>query len=177
MFNIRVGDIFEGCENGYIMHGCNAQGVMGSGVARIIRNKYPKAYERYAEQRPNYILGEVIPVKVADDLTIINAITQDLYGTDKRHADYDAIRQAMKGAKHLVTTDQFSTTRELHMPFIGAGLAGGDPATILAIMYEELAGAEFESTLWVFDNTLIENVDLRPFFTNNVINLSDYKDL
>ena len=176
MFNIQRGDLFT-VENGYIMHGCNAQGVMGSGVARIIRNKYPEAYERYAEQRPNYILGEVIPVKVGDDLTVINAITQDFYGTDRRHADYDAIRQAMKGATHLVTTDQFSTTRELHMPFIGAGLAGGEPEVILQIMYDELAGQDFDSTLWIYDDMVIENIDLGPSKKSNVVYLKDYKDL
>jgi len=176
MFTIQKGDLFS-VESGYIMHGCNAQGVMGSGVARIIRNKYPEAYERYAAQRPYYILGEVIPVKVADDLTIINAITQNLYGTDKRHADYDAIRQAMKGAIHLINTNQFSTTRELHMPFIGAGLAGGDPAAILEIMHYELSGQDFDSTLWIYDDMLIENISLVPSYKDNVVYLKDYKDL
>lgn len=132
------------------MHGCNAQGVMGSGVAKIIKDMYPKAFEVYASQHPYYILGEVIPVQVTDELTIINAITQEWFGTDKRHADYDAIRQAMKGAQHVMNSKVYDGPRELHMPFIGAGLAGGDPDTILAIMEEELGEADFDSTLWIY---------------------------
>ena len=39
-FNVEVGDLFAEVKDGYIMHGCNAQGVMGSGVANIVRLKY-----------------------------------------------------------------------------------------------------------------------------------------
>ena len=127
----KYGDMFDE-PKGYIMHGCNAQGVMGSGVANIIRQRYHEAYKVYALQFPNYIMGEVIPVKVADDLVIINAITQDDYGTHKIQADYDAIRQAMRGAVHVVSSGWDGVPQELHMPFIGAGLAGGDPDTIVA---------------------------------------------
>lgn len=151
-FRVRYGDMFAEVEAGFIMHGCNAQGVMGSGVARIIKERYRKAYEVYAAQAPHYILGEVIPVQVTDELIIINAITQNLFGVNQVHADYDAIRQAMKGAKHVVTSNIFNGPQELHMPFIGAGLAGGDPDTIVAIMGEELTSAPFEATLWLYDD-------------------------
>ena len=155
MFNIRVGDIFEEVTEGYIMHGCNAQGVMGSGVANIVRLKYHKAYEVYALQYPHYILGEVIPVKVTDDLVIINAITQDDYGTHKVQADYAAIEQACRGAKHLAAFGMVES-REVHFPFIGAGLAGGDEHTILTILEQQFyEGADDENpdkingTLWL----------------------------
>ena len=146
----KYGDMFDE-PKGYIMHGCNAQGVMGSGVANIIRQRYHEAYKVYALQFPNYIMGEVIPVRVADDLVIINAITQDDYGTHKIQADYDAIRQAMRGAVHVVSSGWDGVPQELHMPFIGAGLAGGDPDTIVAIMQEELADASVDATLWLYD--------------------------
>ena len=147
---IKFGDMFAEPE-GFIMHGCNAQGVMGSGVANIVRQRYHEAYRVYALQYPNYIMGEVIPVQVEDDLVIINAITQDDYGTQKVQADYGAIRQAMKGAVHVVNSGVHLAPKVLHMPFIGAGLAGGDPATIYQIMQEELADADVEAYLWVYD--------------------------
>lgn len=150
-FKIKQGDMFAD-PKGYIMHGCNAQGVMGSGVANIIRQRYHEAYKVYALQYPNYIMGEVIPVQVMHNLAIINAITQDDYGTHKIQADYDAIRQAMKGAVHVVSSNTYlGVPQELHMPFIGAGLAGGDPDTIVAIMREELEDAYIHATLWVYD--------------------------
>ena len=49
----RKGDLFQ-TEIKTIVHGCNAQGVMGSGVAKIIRDKYPKAYDRYVAEYKIY---------------------------------------------------------------------------------------------------------------------------
>ena len=36
-----------------IVHGCNAQGVMGAGVAKAIRTKYPEAYSNYFYMNKN----------------------------------------------------------------------------------------------------------------------------
>ena len=44
----KVGDITEAPEV-VIVHGCNTQGAMGSGVAKAIRRKYPWAYEAYID--------------------------------------------------------------------------------------------------------------------------------
>ena len=155
MFNIKVGDMFEEVTEGYIMHGCNAQGVMGSGVAAIVRDRYSEEFKVYALQHPHYILGEVIPVKVTDDLVIINAITQDQFGTHKVQADYAAIEQACRGAKH-VAASKMVASKEVHFPFIGAGLAGGDEHMILTILEQQFhEGSDDENpdgingTLWL----------------------------
>ena len=153
-FNIKVGNVFD-IEHGHIMHGCNAQGVMGSGVARIVRDDYPVAYEAYLNQQPNYILGEVIPAIVDTNKTIINAITQEHYGTDKPQVDYDAVQQACRGAKHLAASGIIAS-RDIHFPFIGAGLAGGDEHTLLTIFDNEFSNTQdsanpenLDGTLWL----------------------------
>lgn len=132
MFTVKKGNLFENVERGFIMHGCNAQGVMGSGVAKIIRDKYPIAYEKYAEQAPHYILGEVIPVIVEPNLVIVNAITQEFYGTDRVQVDYDAVEQACRAVKHLANSGIIESN-DIYFPFIGAGLAGGDKEILLNI--------------------------------------------
>lgn len=158
-FEVKIGDIFGNVKHGFIMHGCNAQGVMGSGVANIVRLEYHKAYEVYALQYPNYILGEVIPVEVADNLVIVNAITQDDYGTHKVQVDYDAVEQACRGVKHLANSGMIEST-DIHFPFIGAGLAGGDQVKLLEIFERQFAPSWFEgsenpedndATLWVLE--------------------------
>ena len=150
-FKIINGDLFANVDRGLIVHGCNAQGVMGSGVAAIVRGRWPEAYDRYIAQNPHYILGEVIPVKVTDRLIVVNAITQEFFGTDKRHADYDAIRQAMKGTLHLAGFfEPIIGCSDIHMPLIGGGLAGGDKDIIIAIMKEELTDASISATLWLY---------------------------
>lgn len=118
--------------DGVVMHGCNAHGVMGSGVAKAIRAKWPLAYERYHafckgyEDSPD-LLGKVLMVNVTPDngainsLFVANAITQLNYGKDgKVYASIDAIADA------LATTVSFAAVLELplFMPPIGCGLGG-----------------------------------------------------
>lgn len=133
--NYIKGDLLSTTE-GIIVHGCNAQGVMGSGAALAVRRKYPKAYERYKEeiQRGFLGLGDVQLVEVKQNLFIANAITQEFYGRDKKlYVSYGAIREcfttvfeAARGTKVLCVS----------IPKIGAGLGGGDWEVILGIITE-----------------------------------------
>jgi O-acetyl-ADP-ribose deacetylase (regulator of RNase III) len=128
------GDLFKTDEH-VIVHGCNARGVMGSGVAAIVKEKYPEAYKRYRQFYEDFDLelGSIIPVNSNGKL-IINAITQDRYGTAKRHADYQAISIAISKVDYLLKT---SNIQSFAMPMIGAGLAGGDWKVISAIVESE----------------------------------------
>lgn len=127
------GDLFM-TDATHILHGCNAQGVMGSGIARIIRDTYPYAYKCYTErhQIQPWKLGEIQVVQCRDRI-IINAITQQFYGKDGiRYVSYDAVANAMKN----VEENLYGIT--LAMPMIGAGLGGGDWKVIEAIIESEL---------------------------------------
>lgn len=129
-----------------IVHGCNAQGVMGSGVARIIREKYPKAYDRYRkqyEQFNNLVLGHVIAVPCGDRIAdpenfkiIVNAITQEYFGADgKRYVSYDAVAESFEKINRF--SEVYGIT-EVALPQIGAGLGGGDWNVIEKIIESEL---------------------------------------
>ena len=128
MIKYTQGDLLKATEP-MIVHGCNAQGVMGKGVAKLIRNKWPRAYEEYrkaydaAGLRP----GEVIFADVGGKI-IANAITQDDYRRDPDeptvHADYDAIGFCF--ADIASRCAHIYNFKEIAIPKIGAGLAGGD---------------------------------------------------
>lgn len=128
------GDLFKTDEH-VIVHGCNARGVMGSGVAAIVKQNYPEAYKRYKEIYVDFglDLGSIIPVDSNGKL-IINAITQDRYGTAKRYVDYEAVALAIKKVDQLVKAIGIQS---FAMPMIGAGLAGGDWKVISAIVESE----------------------------------------
>lgn len=85
---------------GIIGHGVNCQGVMGSGVALAIRNKFPKAYEEYKTLCDNTVdkrdlLGTVQLVQINADLYIANMFTQFTFGGDgKKYASLQAVRDA-----------------------------------------------------------------------------------
>lgn len=127
----KRGDLLEAPET-YILHGCNAQGVMGSGVAKLIKEKYPSAYLAYkaSEKFNGMRLGVVTYVEQDDGKVIFNGITQQYYGKDgKRYVDYDAVRdvvQAVNWYMYQNHPNALTGTLGVAMPKIGAGLGGGD---------------------------------------------------
>ena len=150
MFAMINDDLFANVKDGYIVHGCNAQGVMGSGFAKIIRDKYPVAYQTYMNQaKTGYILGEIIPAIVEPNLVIVNAITQEFYGTDRVHVDYDAVTQAMKGVRHLAESGMIDST-DVHFPLIGGGLAGGDQFRLVELFGDAWGDCDINATLWLY---------------------------
>lgn len=136
MIEYRKGDLLD-VTSGVIAHGVNCQGVMGSGVAKAIREKYPKAYISYRKmcyaQEDSYkLLGEVLYVEVAKNLAIANCFTQDFYGTNKRHVNYEAVAKCFSELH-----DQVAGFDQLNIPKIGAGLGGGDWNVIESIIKSE----------------------------------------
>lgn len=129
----KKGDLFE-CEESIIAHGCNAKGVMGSGVAKIVREKFPNAYELYVREHKLYglQLGEVYGFDGGGDgeyKHILNCITQQSYGHGVQ-VSYSAIASCMLriNYKHKGAS--------IAMPKIGAGLGGGDWNRISQIIEE-----------------------------------------
>lgn len=141
-------------QEGIIVHGCNAQGVMGSGVAAGVRAQYPGAYDAYRQAYDTakkeglecLQLGRVVWFTVSKDpkLAIANAITQKFYGRDPkvRYVDYEAIEQAFARIAKVAREHQL----EVHYPLIGAGLANGDWGVISKIINQQLEGVSH--TLW-----------------------------
>lgn len=108
MIEYRKGDLMA-VTSGIIAHGCNAQGVMGSGVAALVKAKYPAAFEQYVADLEMMAKDEsykiVSPLGYVsfwsptdlsdltpDRLLIANCITQNLFGRDgSKFMSYDAI--------------------------------------------------------------------------------------
>lgn len=127
----QKGDLLS-VESGIIAHGCNCQGVMGSGVAKLIKDRYPSAYRvyKYQEQTSGLKLGTVQIVNVRDMLYVANLMTQEFYGRDgKQYVSYDAI--------DICFDKLFARIGELklvNIPKIGSGLGGGDWEVISRII-------------------------------------------
>lgn len=138
----KQGDLLN-CEENVIVHGCNSMGVMGSGVAALIRAKFPEAYREYKHCEKVYglLLGSIQLVPTEDDKVIINAITQESYGRDNSvvYCDYEAIRKAFMSINYHVTALNLGS---IAMPKIGAGLANGDWDIISSIIEEECVSVQ-----------------------------------
>ena len=106
-----------------IVHGCNCFNTMGSGIAKQIKRRYPKAYtvDQATRKGDRGKLGRFSQAIIDDhDVIIVNAYTQYRYGRDKVHVDYDALKTVIS----RICVDIREGT--IAMPKIGCGLAGGD---------------------------------------------------
>ena len=149
MLTIKYGDVFKELQEGDVfVHGVNSRGVMGSGVAKIVRDTWPKAYRTYKE---DVLLGKI---KLGEwnayrddtrDIAIANLITQEDFGRDKSkvYVDYGAVK---RGMLDIVEEATYCYNR-IVFPFIGGGLANGDRKILLDIFHEVFDNAEIEGVL------------------------------
>ena len=97
MIKIIDGDILQASED-IICHSCNCQGVMGGGVAKQIKEKYPDIYRQYKKlcdrTESKELLGSVQLIGCDDGKIIANLFGQYKYGTDKQQTDYKALEEA-----------------------------------------------------------------------------------
>lgn len=147
MIKYVKGDLFEtDCD--IIAHGCNCLGVMGSGVAKTVRDRYRKAYHAYVDKYDDegLKLGEVQFVLQNDGKYIANCMTQDRFmPRNQCHADYVAITTCMNKVKDFAKEKGLSVA----IPKIGAGLAGGDWNRIESIL--EHVFSNYDITVYYLD--------------------------
>lgn len=136
------GDLLTSDEK-LIAHGCNSKGVMGSGIAKSIREKYPIVYLKYHKWHEDFCvynendglpLGATQFVDVTDNLTVINCITQKDFGSNYvnyKFVSYDAIYAAFKRINSYMSDTGIN---EIGIPKIGAGFGGGDWEVISRII-------------------------------------------
>lgn len=110
-----------------IAHQVNCQGVMGAGLAKQIRNKYPQVYTKYHTACNTIsdlsLLGKVQVIST-DQYRVANLFGQRYYGHDKRYTDYDALTTALTKLRNYMSEHDLQT---LGLPYgLGCGLAGGD---------------------------------------------------
>ena len=121
-----------------IAQGVNCQGAMGSGVAKAIMTKYPDVRESYINFHKHILptlingtedlLGVVQPVQVEDGKTVYNLFTQDDYGYDgKLYLDIQALYDCFTNLIKM-------GVKEIAIPRIGCGLAGGDWESVKTII-------------------------------------------
>ena len=97
----KTGSLLD-AQTDVIAHQVNCQGVMGSGVAKQIREKWDNVYTAYKAEYDLFtdlnkpLLGNCQLVQVNDHQHIANLFGQDKYGYDgKRYTSYDGIYDAL----------------------------------------------------------------------------------
>lgn len=132
--------MFDFTEHVTLAHGVNCQGVMGSGVAKVMKNEYPEVffyYKDYCDRKfDSVLLSDIEKLKYLDsyrsdpllgvsqliyinhDLHIANLFTQRYYGKDGKV--YACIKSINNSLRNLCEQTIFPVV----IPKIGCGLGG-----------------------------------------------------
>ena len=139
----RKGDMFTTSLKA-IGHGVNCAGVMGAGIAKPIRAKYPNNYRNYRALCQNKGLNPGGLLTVTENgMTIFNMATQRQPGRDAR---YDAVfASGFKAANTALNMGLDS----IAIPMIGCGIGGleWDKVESILLCVEDIT-ENFEWEVW-----------------------------
>lgn len=117
----------------FIIHVTNAQLVMGSGVAKEIRDRIPAAYRVYME---NQVKGET--GTVTSDSGVFNMTAQKYYGYDgKRYLDYGALVECLFNVRaELAPLPTLRKVIKVGLPHhMGSDRAGSDWNIVMELVH------------------------------------------
>ena len=149
-----------------ICHQVNCQGAMNSGVAKAIRQKWPKVYTEY-KAKCDYeeatvndlcggcenpidwsecLLGDIQVVLVDENKAVINMFAQQYYGYDqKRYTSYDAFWYCLGRIKRIINPE-----KTLAFPARIGCVRGGANWNVILKMIEEVLG-DYNIEIWDYD--------------------------
>ena len=124
-------DLAEAGEFDIVVQGCNCFNTMGGGIAREIRERYPMAalVDNETESGDYRKLGNYTTAFTGKFL-IVNAYTQYHMSRGTDVFEYRAFELILQKLIHTYGNKQIG------LPYIGMGLAGGDKEIILDMIAE-----------------------------------------
>ena len=141
----------------YICHQVNCQGVMGSGIARQIRERWPwvfTSYHAYCNRYKNEgksPLGTIWGVAIDHDNRsqqwVVNMFSQETFGYyGGRFTSYDAFAKCLERMR-----DNLHKDKTIGFPKnIGCGLGGGNWNVISALI-EEILGETHDVYIYEYE--------------------------
>jgi O-acetyl-ADP-ribose deacetylase (regulator of RNase III) len=148
------GNLLDLAEQGnfnVIVHGANCFNTMGSGIAKEIRERYPRAYEvDCTTTAGDYNKLGNYTVMLGKQFNIVNAYTQ--YDFNRRGESEDVF-EYVSFAMILQKLAKKYPTCKFGFPYIGSGLAGGNKEIITSLLEDfalKLSETGGEATLVAF---------------------------
>ena len=150
-------DIFKSGAD-IICHQVNCQGVMGSGVAKQVRDKYPKVYEEYKKRcdiyAPKAMLGTAQFVSTMNEyntsfIGIFNLFGQEKFGYDGQcYTDYTALYKCFENVKESLNKAMVNDLKDKYtiaIPYLlGCYRAGGKWDVVYQIIKEIFENSKIE---------------------------------
>jgi hypothetical protein len=149
MIKHAKGDLFKFFEDGAcdtVAHCCNCKGVMGSGIALTIKDKYPGAYKSYKDHEyRNAVLklGTTSSAFVGENKLIVNLHAQSSYGYNAfRYVNYEALYESLIATRNEMIA---SNHKILGVPYkMACDRAGGDWRIVEAMLDAIFSDANLE---------------------------------
>ncbi|MBO5435325.1 macro domain-containing protein [bacterium] len=142
------GNIFNS-KAGIICHQCNCKGVMGSGIALTIKNKYPEVFEAYTKEYHAHKLqlGHVlfVPVQSEPNRIIANLCGQDAYGRSGRFTNYNALRTCLNKVRVFALKNNI---KSIAIPFNMSCCRAGGEWSVVYEMIEDILDKELCVEIW-----------------------------
>lgn len=149
MIVFKKGNIFN-AETRVIAHQVNCQGVMRSGLAKQVRDKYPQVYDDYVDfinyfDDKKQMLGLCLFTDAESDRTIANLFGKLNSGSGDG-LDETMLRQSFQDLKTQMKMLKF---KSVAIPYkIGSSLGGDNWETILGILKEVFADDDILCEIW-----------------------------
>lgn len=132
-------DIFESGAD-VICHQVNCQGVMGNGIARQVRERYPNVFEVYkamcvlSKRNGKSLLQNVQRVQINEKQVILNLFAQNKYGYNGHcYTNYDALKTCL-----IQINDMYkNTNKTIAFPYLMSCARGGGDWSIVYKMIED----------------------------------------
>lgn len=135
-----------------IAHQCNAHGIMGSGVAKQIKDKWPEVYQIYRKEILNKTidLGDTQFIYIGNQQLIANMIAQAKFGYDgRRYTSYDAFYNCLDNLKNRMF---ILNKTSVAFPYNIGCCRGGANWNIIKTMIEEVfKDTEFNIEIWKYN--------------------------
>lgn len=133
-----IGDLLS-CRENVIGHQVNCQGVMGAGLADLVKKKYPHVFEEYKLEcqiykRQRTLMGKCQIVEAeTNEKWLANLFGQFEFGRGQKQTEEEHLRMALKKMKSYAQEMGLSVA----LPYqLGSGLAGGDWNEVRQIIEE-----------------------------------------
>ena len=147
----KNGDLLEAPEY-FKVHQVNCQGVMGSGIAKSIKEKYLKVFDEYKNlvyYSKTNLLGSA-QIVFLNNQGIINLFGQYDYGTNKRQTNYEAFYQGLENIKMQIINNNYP--KEIAFPYkIGSDRGGADWNIILTMINVVFNDTDFNITIYKYN--------------------------
>ena len=130
-------DIFESGAD-VILHQVNCQGVMASGIAKQVREKYPEVFDAYKtlcdiKSDKSELLGTAQFIRVGENGYIVNLFSQENFGYDgKCYTSYDAIRKCLEDVNNYFSNETIA------IPYLMGCYRGGGDWNVVYKMIEDI---------------------------------------